>query len=182
VVPGLQEIGDKHAATERTALGEETTVRESSNCGTRHDVADVAAKMALSLVRGAPRASFRTPHQRTTGRGAAPTRLFVRRAVSEFHLILTRQRHVNGTALPWGVAAMSIRPFLKPGMSFDSEALAAMDEAFEAACKALDDTGQPYIVREIIAERIIEAARRLGERDPARLVKAALPWLDREWD
>jgi hypothetical protein len=77
---------------------------------------------------------------------------------------------------------MSIRPFLKPGMSFDSQALAAMDEAFEAACKALDDTGQPYIVREIIAERIIEAARRLGERDPARLVNAALPWLDRERD
>jgi hypothetical protein len=51
-----------------------------------------------------------------------------------------------------------------------------MDAAFEAACKALDDTGQPYIVREIIAERIIEAARR-GERDAVRLVKATLPWL-----
>jgi hypothetical protein len=73
---------------------------------------------------------------------------------------------------------MSIRRFLKPEMSFDSKALAAMDEAFDAAYKALDDTGQPKIVLEIIAERIIAAAR-LGERDPARLVKAALPWLDR---
>jgi hypothetical protein len=92
-------------------------------------------------------------------------------------MILTRQRHVNGTPLPWGgVAAMRIRKFLKSGMSFDDQALAAMDAAFEAACKALDDTGQPYIVRKIIAERIIEAARR-GERDPVRLVKAALPWL-----
>jgi hypothetical protein len=76
---------------------------------------------------------------------------------------------------------MSIRPLLKPGMSFDSQALAAMDEAFEAARKALDDTGQPQIVREIIAERIIEAAR-LGERDPVRLVAAALPWLYPERD
>jgi hypothetical protein len=50
------------------------------------------------------------------------------------------------------------------------------------ACKALDDTGQPYMVREISAEGIIEAARRLGERDPVRLVKAALPWLNRKPD
>jgi hypothetical protein len=36
---------------------------------------------------------------------------------------------------------MSIRPFLKPGMSFDAQALAATDEAFDAAFKALDDMG-----------------------------------------
>jgi hypothetical protein len=48
-----------------------------------------------------------------------------------------------------------------------------------AAFKALDDMGQPKIVLEIIARRIIEAAKR-GERDPARLVEAALPWLTRE--
>jgi hypothetical protein len=39
--------------------------------------------------------------------------------------------------------------------------------------------GQPKIVLEIIAQRIVEAAKR-GERDPARLVEAALPWLTRE--
>jgi hypothetical protein len=59
---------------------------------------------------------------------------------------------------------------------FDPEALAAMGQAFAAACKALDDTGQPQIVREVIAERIVAAAR-TGERDPARLLEAALPWL-----
>jgi hypothetical protein len=75
--------------------------------------------------------------------------------------------------------SMSMRPFLKPGMSFDSQAVAAMDEAFDVAFEALDDMGQPEIVREVIAHRIMEAAR-LGERDPARLVKTALPWLDRE--
>jgi hypothetical protein len=73
---------------------------------------------------------------------------------------------------------MPIRSFVTPG-EFDPEVLLAMVEAFNAACKALDDTGQPKIVREIIAQRIIEAARR-GERDPVHLVKAALPWLIRE--
>jgi hypothetical protein len=71
---------------------------------------------------------------------------------------------------------MSIRSLVTPG-EFDPEALATMVEAFDAAYKALDDMGQPKIVLEIIAERIIEAARR-GERDPVRLVKAALPWLE----
>jgi hypothetical protein len=74
---------------------------------------------------------------------------------------------------------MSIRSFVKPGAFFGPEAIAVMSEALEAACKALDDTGQPQIVREIIAQRIIEAASR-GERDPVRLVEAALPWLTRE--
>jgi hypothetical protein len=80
-------------------------------------------------------------------------------------------------ALP-GQAAMSIRSFVTPGV-FDPDALAAMDEAFDAAFEALDDMGQPKIVLEIIAQRIMEASNR-GERDPVRLVKAALPWLIRE--
>jgi len=54
-----------------------------------------------------------------------------------------------------------------------------MSEAFDAACKALNDTGQPESVLEVMGERIIAAAR-LGERDPVRLRKAALPWLTRE--
>jgi hypothetical protein len=73
---------------------------------------------------------------------------------------------------------MSIHSFMTVG-EFDPEALAALGEAFDAALEALDDWGQPKIVREVIAQRIIEAARR-GERDPARLVEAALPWLTRE--
>ncbi len=67
---------------------------------------------------------------------------------------------------------MSIHSFVKPG-EFEPEAIAAMGEAFEAACKELDDTGQPKVVLEVIAERIIAAAR-IGERDPVRLRKAAL--------
>jgi hypothetical protein len=67
---------------------------------------------------------------------------------------------------------MSIRSFTQSG-AFEPEAIAAMSEAFEAACNELQHTGQPEVIREVIAGRIIAAAR-LGERDPARLLKAAL--------
>ena len=67
---------------------------------------------------------------------------------------------------------MSIQSFVKPG-EFEPEAIAVMSEAFEAACKDLQDTGQPKVVLEVIAERIIAAAR-IGERDPVRLRAAAL--------
>jgi hypothetical protein len=69
-------------------------------------------------------------------------------------------------------AAMPIRPFIEPG-AFDPEAIAAMSEALEAAFKELQDTSEPEVVRERIATRIIAAAK-LGERDPARLLEAAL--------
>jgi hypothetical protein len=48
-------------------------------------------------------------------------------------------------------------PFPRNAGGVWPEALAAMDEAFEDAFKALDDMGQPKIVREVVA-RIIEAA------------------------
>jgi hypothetical protein len=54
---------------------------------------------------------------------------------------------------------MSIRSLVTPG-EFDPEALEAMAEAFDAAYNALDDPGPPKIVLEIIAQRIVEAARR----------------------
>jgi hypothetical protein len=65
-----------------------------------------------------------------------------------------------------------LRSFPKPGL-FDPEAIAAVSEAFEAACKQLDDTGQPELVLEIIAGRIVAAAN-TDERDPVRLRAAAL--------
>jgi hypothetical protein len=67
---------------------------------------------------------------------------------------------------------MPIRPFIQSGV-FEPETVAAMSEAFEAACKELEDTGQPQIARDVIAGRIIAAAR-IGERDPVRLREAAL--------
>jgi hypothetical protein len=73
----------------------------------------------------------------------------------------------------------SVLPFVKS--DFDDEATRLMGEAFDAACEGLQDTGQAALVREIIAKRIIEAARK-GERDPVRLRSAGLAALgdDRE--
>ncbi len=62
----------------------------------------------------------------------------------------------------------SILPFIKGEAAFDDAATRAMGEAFDAVCKSLHDKGQPDVVYEVIARRIIDAARK-GERDPARL-------------
>jgi len=70
---------------------------------------------------------------------------------------------------------MPILSFTGPG-AFGPEALAAMGEAFEAALKELHDTGRLNVVLEVIAGRIIAAAR-TGERDPVRLRAAALAGL-----
>jgi hypothetical protein len=64
---------------------------------------------------------------------------------------------------------MSLRSF----GAFGPEAIAGMVEAMDAAYKQLRGTGEPDVVRERIANRIIAAARR-GERNPARLLEAAL--------
>jgi hypothetical protein len=68
----------------------------------------------------------------------------------------------------------SILPFIqKTGTVFDDFATKAMGEAFDAACRELHDKGQPQIVYEVIAKRIIDAAKR-GERDIVRLRDAGL--------
>jgi hypothetical protein len=69
---------------------------------------------------------------------------------------------------------MSIRPFIQFGV-FDPEAIAAMIEAFDAACKERGDADNPKMAREVIARRIIAAAM-LGERDRVRLREAGLTW------
>jgi len=56
---------------------------------------------------------------------------------------------------------------------FDDAATSAMGEAFDQACKSLQDFKSPSIAREIIAKRIINAAK-AGERDAAQLHKQAL--------
>ena len=75
----------------------------------------------------------------------------------------------------------TVLQFIRNKSDFDDEATRLIGEAFDAVCKDLDDTGQPALVREIIAKRIIRAAAK-GERDPARLRAAGLAALgyDRE--
>jgi hypothetical protein len=58
--------------------------------------------------------------------------------------------------------------------AFGPEAIEQMTEALNAACNKLRAIGQSdEVAREIIATRIL-AAVKLGERDPARLLEAAL--------
>ena len=56
-------------------------------------------------------------------------------------------------------------------VAFDDTATSAMGEAFDQACKSLQNLGSA--VPEIIANRIIAAAKN-GERDAARLYEQAL--------
>jgi hypothetical protein len=73
-------------------------------------------------------------------------------------------------------AVGSILTFV-PKIVFDDVTTRIMSAAFDAACKELHDTGQPLVVQEVMAERIIDAARS-GERDLIRLRDAALTALD----
>jgi hypothetical protein len=57
---------------------------------------------------------------------------------------------------------MRIRSLVQPG-AFEPEAIAAMSEAFEAACNELHCAGHAAVMGEVIAGRIVAAAR-FGER------------------
>ena len=56
---------------------------------------------------------------------------------------------------------------------FGPETVDILGQAYEKAQKSLHDKGQPNIVQEVIAERIIAAAQ-TGERDPDKLCEKAL--------
>ena len=58
-------------------------------------------------------------------------------------------------------------------VEFDDTATFAMAEAFDRACVSLRRFGTLITARELIAKRIIAAAKN-GERDPARLCEQAL--------
>jgi crotonobetainyl-CoA:carnitine CoA-transferase CaiB-like acyl-CoA transferase len=69
---------------------------------------------------------------------------------------------------------MPIDSFIRPGPgAFDADVVAAMSEAFDVACNEIQNADELVVKREVIARRIIDAARR-GERDPVRLLEAAL--------
>ena len=61
----------------------------------------------------------------------------------------------------------------EPGSVFDDQATKAMGEAFDAAWKVLDETGQSSDIYEAVARCIIEIAKS-GERDPTHLRDRAL--------
>lgn len=71
----------------------------------------------------------------------------------------------------------SILPFWSR-VVFDDADTRIMGEAFDAACEELRDAWQSPLARELMAKRIIDAAR-AGERDVERLRDAALAGLSK---
>ncbi len=68
----------------------------------------------------------------------------------------------------------TILPFIiRSETAFDDEVTHIMGLAFDAACAGLHERNLSQLVREVIAERIIEAAKR-GERDPQRLCSVGI--------
>ena len=59
------------------------------------------------------------------------------------------------------------------GEKFDRYEVDLLQLAYDKARRSLHDRGQPPVVQEIIARRIIDAAKH-GERDPDKLCEAAL--------
>jgi hypothetical protein len=66
----------------------------------------------------------------------------------------------------------SIIPFGR-GQAFDEQTTKIVGDAFDKTLIELHDSGQPELVREIIARLILNEASR-GERDPERLCALAL--------
>jgi hypothetical protein len=59
------------------------------------------------------------------------------------------------------------------GTTYDPETVRVMGLAFDAVLHELHDSGQPAVVREVIAKRIVELAS-IGERDPQHLCRTVL--------
>jgi hypothetical protein len=63
-------------------------------------------------------------------------------------------------------------PFFEDS-AFDPQTTRAMGQAFDLACQNLSIGGQPDVVKEVMAKRIVQAATN-GERDPYRLAAKAM--------
>ena len=72
----------------------------------------------------------------------------------------------------------TIYPYLL-GHSFDPEITRAMGAAYDKARELLHNMGQPEVVQEVIADRIINVAK-TGERDPDRICQRAMTALGLE--
>ena len=52
----------------------------------------------------------------------------------------------------------SILQFIEPGHAFDPESIQVLSAAYDRAMRELHDNGQPVLVQEIVAKRIIQLA------------------------
>ena len=57
--------------------------------------------------------------------------------------------------------------------SSDPRMIEVMNSAYGKACRRLHDKGQPALVQEVIAQRIVEIAK-AGERDPNKICERVL--------
>jgi hypothetical protein len=65
--------------------------------------------------------------------------------------------------------------------AFGPELTRLMGDAFERASRSLHDSGQPELIKEVLAKRIIDAVRR-GMRDPHQLCMEATKGLGMKGD
>jgi hypothetical protein len=97
--------------------------------------------------------------------------------VESFRLAEQVERFIEDGKTHRSVAALSVVRFLPRGV-FDDEATHAMGEAFDSALAVLGEKFQPNVIHEVIARRIITAARK-GERNPNRLRDTAIAAIKR---
>lgn len=65
------------------------------------------------------------------------------------------------------------KPFTRCAEAFDPETLEKLGRAYDLAIASMHDSGQPEAIRELIADRIMLAARK-GESDIHELCRMAL--------
>ena len=87
--------------------------------------------------------------------------------VESFRLVEQAERFNDDGNTQRPPPAFSVVRFLPRGV-FDDDATQAMGEAFDSALALLGEKFHPTVIHEVIARRIITAARK-GERDPGRL-------------
>jgi hypothetical protein len=85
----------------------------------------------------------------------------------QLRAMVTERRYRAPARTPWEVK-MNIGPSQDLFFVFDDKAVRAMGAAFDQACHSFRNFAHFDRVRELIAKRIIEAAKN-GERDPIRI-------------
>src|SRR5436190_7088337 len=77
------------------------------------------------------------------------------------------------TNTPSNKSLLSASDFHPAASAFDAETVKGMGIAYDRALRELRDRGQPPVVREVLARRIIDAAK-AGERDSKTLCEIAI--------
>ncbi len=93
--------------------------------------------------------------------------------VFNMEIVLEPARRLCLIAWRIGVFMGQVLQFSRRDKTFDAETTAVLISAYEKATAAIEKSGQPCIMHEVAARRIIAMASK-GERNPDRLCAAAL--------